>query len=462
MGVSPIWFKARPALLALPFVLIAAIALGRLLAGPGWGLLPLLAVGPAVRYTLAAGVEALAICGVLLADVQPGSAAHRTAIVGLLAIAGVTAAGTLASWARGRRDRQLAQVRLVAEAAQRVVLRPVPPQIGSVRFAVRYLSASSQARVGGDLYEVVATDGRVRLVVGDAEGKGLPALQSAAQVLGVFREAAHEEDSLTAIVSRIETSLARQLGAEQFVTAVLAEISEDGAKMELLSCGHPAPLLLGESPPRLARLPDSLPLGLGDLSDEPRIPVTIPLAPGDEVLFYTDGATEARSRAGEFFALADCDAVRLPHRPEHLVDQLSAELARHVGHAPDDDIALLLVYRERSLLAPGTSVAGRLLRAYYASVACGTPSPGSDSTRPVHSSRPSPTGRILERRIRAGGTVARRTGRRMRRGARAGAGWRACGWRCWPGTRWRRPCTSSPSAAWSTAPTPMSRAVPRG
>jgi serine phosphatase RsbU (regulator of sigma subunit) len=264
-------------------------------------------------------------------------------------VAGVTAAGMLASWARERRDRQLAQVRLVAEAAQRVVLRPVPPRIGPVRFAARYLSAASQARVGGDLYEVAEAGDRVRLIVGDAEGKGLPALQSAAGVLGVFREAAYEEGSLSAIADRIERSLARRAGdAEQFVTAVMAEISEDGTKLELLSCGHPAPLLLGSPGPRLVSCPPSLPLGLADLADEPRIPVTIPLAPGDEVLFYTDGASEARNKTGHFFPLADCDSVCRPHQPESLVHQLSAELTSYVGHAPDDDIALLLVYRDHS------------------------------------------------------------------------------------------------------------------
>lgn len=366
-GGSAIWSRARLVLLASPFVLIAAIAASRLLAGPGWGLLPLLVAGPAVaaaiggvRYTLAAGVEALVLSGLFLADIQPGSVAHRAAIVVLVAVAAVTAGGMAAAWARERGDRKLTQVRLVAEAAQRVVLRPVPGQIGAVRFAVRYLSAASEARVGGDLYEVVAAGDRVRLVVGDAEGKGLPALQSAAEVLGVFREAAYEEDSLTAIVARMEASLGRRMGAEQFVTAVLAEISEDGAKMELISCGHPPPLLLGASRPRLVGCPASLPLGLGNLSDEPRIPVTIPLATGDEVLFYTDGATEARNKAGEFFPLADCDSVCLPHRPECLVDQVSTELTRYVGHAPDDDIALLLVYRDNQLPPMSSSVASGL------------------------------------------------------------------------------------------------------
>jgi serine phosphatase RsbU (regulator of sigma subunit) len=345
---------------ALPFAIIAAIGASEVVIGPGWGLLPLLAVGPAVAaavggplYTLAAGAVTLAVCLVFTVGMLPG-ATHRL----FLAVAGVTAVGALASRARGRRDRELAQARLVAEATQKVLLRPVPGRAGPVRLAARYLSASSGARVGGDLYEVVTTPQCVRLVVGDAKGKGLPAAQSAAAVLGVFREAAHEEDSLDAIVSRIEASLARQLSDEQFVTAVLAEVSADGTKIELLSCGHPAPLLLGPARPRFIGPEEgSLPLGLPYLAGVPRIPVTIAFEPGDAVLFYTDGASEARNKAGVFFPLADNAAVRAPPDPATLADRLGDEVIRHTGHAPDDDVALLVIYRDGAL-TPG----GRRLR----------------------------------------------------------------------------------------------------
>jgi serine phosphatase RsbU (regulator of sigma subunit) len=337
---------------ALPFAIIAAIGASEVVIGPGWGLLPLLAVGPAVAaavggplYTLAAGAVTLAVCLVFTVGMLPG-ATHRL----FLAVAGVTAVGALASRARGRRDRELAQARLVAEATQKVLLRPVPGRAGPVRLAARYLSASSGARVGGDLYEVVTTPQCVRLVVGDAKGKGLPAAQSAAAVLGVFREAAHEEDSLDAIVSRIEASLARQLSDEQFVTAVLAEVSADGTKIELLSCGHPAPLLLGPARPRFIGPEEgSLPLGLPYLAGVPRIPVTIAFEPGDALLFYTGGAAEARNKPGAFFPLADCAAVRAPLDPATLPGRLGDEVIRHAGHAPDDDIALLVIYRDGAL-----------------------------------------------------------------------------------------------------------------
>jgi serine phosphatase RsbU (regulator of sigma subunit) len=77
----------------------------------------------------------------------------------------------------------------------------------------------------------------------------------------------------------------------------------------------------------------------------PRIPVTIPFQLGSEILFYTDGASEARNKAGEFFPLAYCAAVRYPGSPVTLADRLGDEITRHVGHAPDDDVALLLAYR---------------------------------------------------------------------------------------------------------------------
>jgi serine phosphatase RsbU (regulator of sigma subunit) len=352
-GVDPaIRFRRESILLALPFVIMAAVGVSGAFIGSDWGLLPLLVVGPTVAaaiggvgYTLIAGAAAMAEC-VLLDIMIPRGDNHRPAQVALLAAAAVTVAGVLAVRARQRREGELAQVRVVAEAVQKVVLRPIPRQVGAVSLALHYQSASSGARIGGDLYEVVTTQDCLRLIVGDVRGKGLPAVQSAAAVLGVFREAAHEEHCLAAIVSRIEVSLNRHFDDEQFVTAVLAEVRAGENKMELLSCGHPAPLVLGADAPRFAsRDEGTLPLGLGDLTGVPRLPVSIPFGPGDQVLFYTDGVSEARNKAGDFFPLARRAALLAPADPGSLVDRLSAEVTRHVGHAPDDDVALLLAYR---------------------------------------------------------------------------------------------------------------------
>jgi serine phosphatase RsbU (regulator of sigma subunit) len=361
-GVLPV--SGRPVrsrlwwiVLAVPFAISAGSFVAREVLGAGWGLLPLLVVGPAVaaaiggaRYTLAAGITAAAGC--LLYDVGfwRNDVSVRPVLVALLATAGVTAFGMLAARIREHRTRELARVRLVADVAQQVLLRPLPARAGPVTLAVRYLSAAREAQVGGDLYEVVARSGRVRLIVGDAQGSGLGALRSAASVTAVFREAARDEDRLDAVVARLEASSALDEADEQFVTAVLAEISADGNRMEIINCGHPPPLLLGAGPPRyIAPGESSLPLGLRGLGGAPRIPVTIPFEPGQEVLFYTDGASEARNPAGEFFPLATCPSVAAAGDPATLVGQLTDEIIQHVGHQPDDDIALLLVRRETSL-----------------------------------------------------------------------------------------------------------------
>jgi serine phosphatase RsbU (regulator of sigma subunit) len=350
-------------LLSVPFVISAGAVTGRMMLGPGWGLLPLLVVGPAVAaavggagYTLAAGAVAAASCLAFDIRTMNDQMSHRPIVVAFLATVGVTVFGVLAARSRERRSQELAQVKLVAEAAQQVLLRPVPARVGAVRMAVNYLSAAEAAQVGGDMYEVVATPGRLRLIVGDAEGKGLSAVRAAATVTSVFREAARDEECLAQVVARIEASVAEEAGDEQFITAVLAEILPDKDKMELISCGHPAPLVFGTQPPRYAGPEEgSLPLGLGDLGGAPRIPVTVPFPPGESVLFYTDGASEARNKAGEFFPLEQCEALcpaaglATPAEPAALVNRLSAEVVRHIGHEPDDDVALLMVCREATL-----------------------------------------------------------------------------------------------------------------
>lgn len=149
---------------------------------------------------------ALVLC--LLLAVYDDLLGSRRAVIALATIGGVTVAGVIASAARHRRERALADVTAVAEAAQRVLLHPVPGDVGPLRVAVRYISASAPARIGGDLYEVIAAGQAIRLIVADVQGKGLAAVQTAALVLGAFREAAYDAAGLVEIAARIECSLA--------------------------------------------------------------------------------------------------------------------------------------------------------------------------------------------------------------------------------------------------------------
>jgi len=347
----------------VPFLILIAVGIVRLLLGPGHGLLPLLAVGPAaaaalggVTYTLVAGIAALAMESLFLIGLLPTPAAQQ-AEVGFAAVVGVTVAGALSAHVRYRRERELRDVRTIADVTQRVLLRPLPAQVGQVRLAGQYLSASSRARIGGDLYAAVPTASGVRFIIGDAEGKGLSAVQQAATVMGVFREAAYAERTLSAVAARIEAMLDRELGEEQFITAILAEATRDGSKIEMINCGHPQPLQLGpEGPHLLGPAVGGLPLGFGAIATAERIPFTIPLRAGEPVLFYTDGLTEARNKAGEFFPLTECSSVQTPADPHTVLERLSTEVSRYVSHEPHDDIALVVVRRQPLL---GTATLSR-------------------------------------------------------------------------------------------------------
>ena len=148
---------------------------------------------------------------------------------------GPSAAGTRARGLQGDRRRR---------AADPAAPGPARDPAGGHRRPVRLGRAS--ARIGGDLYEAVSSGGGVRLIVGDVLGKGLPAARTAAVVLGAFRESAYDAASLAEIAARIEASLQHQEAAEEFVTVVLAQVSSDGCRAEILNCGHRRRLRDGE------------------------------------------------------------------------------------------------------------------------------------------------------------------------------------------------------------------------
>lgn len=332
----------------LPVLIVTVIVLVDLVGGAGMIWLPLLAAGPALAATtngprgvLWVGLLALALGATLgFRDGIPG----RELAAVLSALVAVTLASGLAGVLRGRRERVLAAVRSVAETAQHALLKPVPSTVGPFQVAVRYSAAAAEARIGGDLYALIPTPHGVRLIVGDVRGKGLPAVGTAALVLGVFREAAHDEPDLLAVVDRIERSLARNLGHDDFVTAVVAGYPQDG-RLEVVNCGHTPPLLVRACGSVTAVEParPSPPLGLRALAGHAPSLHSLPFDDGDQLLLYTDGVTEARDRGRTFYPLAEGLERHVSHEPARTLGALHDELLAHVGGRLHDDAALLLI-----------------------------------------------------------------------------------------------------------------------
>lgn len=333
----------------LPFAVMAVVAAVDLTLGPGVGFLPLISLGPAFaglvggwRRTVLVGVLALLLC-VALGSYDELFTGRR-GYTALASVTGVTVAGVLAAVMRQRREAELASVRSIAETAQRVLLRPVPRSAGPLRAAVSYTSAVAEARIGGDLYELVSSPYGVRVIVGDVQGKGLEAVETAAGILGAFREAAHDEPTLDGIGFRLERAAGRQLRGQRFVTAVLAEVTDIG-HVTLLNYGHPAPMFIGSdgatayaSPPVRA-----LPLGLDAHETDSPLPFRLAFGPGDQLFFYTDGVTEARDGDGNFYPLDERSFLFRDTDPESVLSDLRDDLVIHTGGPLHDDAAMLLL-----------------------------------------------------------------------------------------------------------------------
>lgn len=345
---------ARQLAVAAYAVLGAAIGFD-LSSGPHWTASPVLAAAPVLagvgtrraRIPLAVGLVALALVAVLgVHDRSVPLLDHLTSGFAVLATTCISTANVVLV---ATRERELVRSRSVAEAAQLALLRPVPERIGGLRVAVRYLAAAADARVGGDLYEVLETPYGVRLTIGDVRGKGLPAVETAADVLGSFRESAQVEAELGVVARRLDAAVRRRGGGEEFVTAALLGIARTQAPVELVNCGHPPPLRKrGEEVTRLqTQASDSdPPLALRELADGPYHTERFAFGKGDLLVLYTDGVTEARDANGEFYPL-ESRLSRMPENsPDALADRLVADLLAHTGGTLSDDAALLVLRRQ--------------------------------------------------------------------------------------------------------------------
>jgi serine phosphatase RsbU (regulator of sigma subunit) len=167
--------------------------------------------------------------------------------------------------------------------------------------------------VGGDSFDYALNGSMMDLVVIDSVGHGLPSAVLASVAISAYRHARRNMLDLPDIAVEINAAIAAQFGASQFATAVLARLDIDTGRLRWINAGHPEPLIVrGPSLVRPPRCPPARPLGLQD--DKP-VCCETRLEPGDRLLLYTDGITEARSPKGEFFG------------EQRLVDFISAAAA---------------------------------------------------------------------------------------------------------------------------------------
>ncbi len=243
-----------------------------------------------------------------------------------------------------RRDARFARDHEEARQIQRALLPSVMPVLDGCQIAARWTPA---AGIGGDCYDVLRfSDTRVALSIADVVGKGLPAallMSNLQAAVRAFASASAEPHEVCGSVNRL---LCRNIASGKFVTFCYAVVDLEGGVISYANAGHNPPILV-RADGRIDQLATTG-LVLGVSSDWTYTTGTATFGPGDRLICYTDGMTEARSAADEEFG-EDRLAELALHTPagsaEALVDALNAAVIAWTAGPAQDDATLIVIER---------------------------------------------------------------------------------------------------------------------
>ncbi|MFI6759203.1 SpoIIE family protein phosphatase [Micromonospora sp. NPDC050417] len=239
-----------------------------------------------------------------------------------------------------------AERRRVAHTLQQSLLPPVLPVVDGIGFAAEYVPTGDDADVGGDFYDVLPLpDGRWLVVVGDVSGKGVQAAAVTGLVRDVIRVLVGDGKPLPEALARLNETLVER-GGGRYCTLALAAVEQDHdgrLAVELHLAGHDRPVLVRGNGRTSFVGTGGTALGLLDSIATPAM--TVPMAPGDALIFYTDGVTERR-RGRELFGLdrlRDAAAPLAGYSADVVAARLRSTAIGFSGETPRDDIAILVL-----------------------------------------------------------------------------------------------------------------------
>ncbi|MEI7644735.1 MAG: GAF domain-containing protein [Chloroflexales bacterium] len=232
------------------------------------------------------------------------------------------------------------------EIARRIQSNLFPrrlPHIDGLSMAARCLPARE---TGGDFYDVVDLGSRVAIIVGDVSGKSLPAAMLMAVARSTSRSEARNHETPWVVLTETNRWLVDDVPKNTFVALSYAVVEPQMHRMTLANGGQLSPLLRrADGSTDFISAPSALPLGM--FIDTEYRQIEVDLAPGDTVLFYTDGIVEAHDQRRNLFGFERLEAmlIRWGHLPpDDLIALILIEVARFAEGTPThDDMTLVAV-----------------------------------------------------------------------------------------------------------------------
>ncbi len=195
------------------------------------------------------------------------------------------------------RAHQVAQLyedaRKTAESYQRALLPDSPPKLPRVSMVAHYVAAAGRRAVCGDFYDFVPLkDGRMAIVLGDVVGAGPQAATDAALARYTLRSFSAEVSNPARLLRWMNGHLSSHLGAERFVRMLICVLDPERAVLDYASAGHVPPIVHRAATGKVEWLEEG-DLALGILENTEYKEGRVELEPGDLLVCYTDGVTEA-------------------------------------------------------------------------------------------------------------------------------------------------------------------------
>jgi GAF domain-containing protein len=244
----------------------------------------------------------------------------------------------------------------VASVLQKSILPDVLPKVPGLRTASFYLPAGAEAEIGGDYYDLFrAPDGRVVLAIGDVCGKGVQAATKTSAIKHSLRGMVATGAGPARALTELNRLVAESGDPADIVTMWFGFLDLGSGELRWADGGHPPALLRRAGTRMIERLEVTGPL-LGAVPSAPYSEGVMTLAPGDIVMLYTDGVTEAR-RGPQFFGEGRLRrALRRTGSAQDAVDGLLDALGDFCGGALRDDAAVLaaeIVHPEQDASSEG-------------------------------------------------------------------------------------------------------------